>query len=158
MFDTFDFLKVVLDTITDHISVIDDQGTIIYVNKSWIEFGSSNGIPPSTEWVGVNYFDACAPREDPETMAVKSNIEAVINGKSSSYYHEYPCHSPLEDRWFLMRVNSLEFNGSRIVVIAHSNITERKDAEQQALHLSITDSLTGLSNRRHFDKFLTDEW
>ncbi|MEW8240155.1 MAG: diguanylate cyclase [Candidatus Thiodiazotropha taylori] len=158
MFDTFDFLKVVLDTITDHISVIDDQGTIIYVNKSWIEFGSSNGIPQDTEWVGINYFDACAPREDPETMAVKSNIEAVINGKSSSYYHEYPCHSPLEDRWFLMRVTSLEFNGSRIVVIAHSNITERKDAEQQALHLSITDSLTGLSNRRHFDKFLTDEW
>ncbi|MCG7903976.1 sensor domain-containing diguanylate cyclase [Candidatus Thiodiazotropha endoloripes] len=158
MFDTFDFLNLVLDTITDHIAVIDDQGTIIYVNKSWIDFGLSNGIPENTEWVGVNYFDACAPRDGAEELSVKSDIEDVINGKTRSFYHEYPCHSPTEKRWFQMRVNALEFDKSRIVIIDHSNITERKIAEEQALYLSRIDSLTGLSNRRHFDDFLTDEW
>ncbi|MCG7984261.1 MAG: diguanylate cyclase [Candidatus Thiodiazotropha lotti] len=158
MFNTFDFLKLVLDTITDHIAVIDDQGTIVYVNKSWIDFGLSNGISLDAEWIGVNYFDACTPLEKSKEMSVRSGIEDVITEKSRSFYHEYPCHSSTEKRWFQMRVHALEFNNSRIVIIDHSNITERKIAEDQALYLSRIDSLTGLSNRRHFDDFLSDEW
>jgi diguanylate cyclase (GGDEF)-like protein len=57
-----------------------------------------------------------------------------------------------------MRVNSIVYNNSRILIIAHNNISERKAAEEQALQLSRTDSLTGLSNRRHFDDFYVNEW
>ena len=158
MFDTFDFLKLVLDTLTDHIAVIDDQGTIVYVNKSWLDFGHSNGVDRNTKWVGSNYFDACGSQENTDGMKARTGIESVISGAKKAFYYEYPCHTSTGKRWFLMRVNGIEHGSSRIAIIDHSNITERKIAEQQAVHLSRTDSLTGLSNRRHFDEFLANEW
>jgi diguanylate cyclase (GGDEF)-like protein/PAS domain S-box-containing protein len=158
MFDTFDFLNLVLDTITDHIAIIDDQGIIIYVNKSWVEFGLSNGMNQKKQWLGLNYFDACGSQDNREGADARRGIESVLNGRNTSFYHEYPCHSSTDKRWFLMRVNAIIYNKSRIVIIAHSNISERKTAEEQALHLSRTDSLTGLSNRRHFDDFFANEW
>lgn len=39
MIESFTFLKSVLNTITDHIVVIDHKGDIVFVNKSWKSFG-----------------------------------------------------------------------------------------------------------------------
>ncbi len=40
MIHTYDFLKMVLDSVTEHIVVIDRSGAIRFVNRGWIKFGS----------------------------------------------------------------------------------------------------------------------
>ena len=72
---------------------------------------------------------------------------------------EYPCHGPHEERWFVVRVTPFPGDGPRRVVIAHENITRRKELERevveiasleqrrigQDLHDSVSQELTALN-------------
>ena len=42
MENPYEFLSSVLDSITEHIVVIDETGEIRFVNKSWEDFGNKN--------------------------------------------------------------------------------------------------------------------
>ena len=119
-----DLSQAILDSLTDHIAVIDHQGTILTVNKSWVEFSRDNNGNLLCSCIGTNYLDVC--QKD-----VKDGIELVLKGKEMQYTFEYPCHSPEQLRWFLLRATPILLNdaGHTGAVISHINITERKIAE-----------------------------
>lgn len=90
------FLKAILDSITDQISVIDVHGNIVFTNQSWIAFGQTNKHPPIS-WESINYLDVCdraAQKGDAFAIKAAKGIRKVIDGKSENFYLEYPCHSP----------------------------------------------------------------
>jgi len=159
---SIEFYKAIIDSITEHIVVIDQFGMICYVNKSWIEFSRQNGYSSPDSWQNLNYLSVC----DVSALAGEScgneaadGIRDVISGEKSHFYFEYPCHSKTEKRWFMMRVSPLHLDRHKLyVVISHQNITERKLAENEIIHLSRIDGLTGVANRRCFDEFLDEEW
>jgi len=158
---TTSFLGMLLDCLDDQIAVVDVSGRIIYVNDAWVRFGVDNGLPVSFEWVGTNYlngWDTSNPADDADAHKALDGICRVLSGDLDSFYSEYPCHSPTERRWFLMRVVPLRGSVERYFVISHVNITQRKLIEEQVEAQSLIDPLTGLANRRHFDRFLHDEW
>lgn len=161
MQNSHDFLSLVLDSITEHIAVIDDQGEIQYVNNSWSTFGSKNKCGISNDWDGVNYLDECdkgsVMGDDFSTKAGKG-IRRVIEQNDYTFYFEYPCHSPDEKRWFMMRVTPLQLDKNKYFVISHQDVTERKLAEEEVKNLARLDGLTNIFNRRSFDEFLENEW
>jgi diguanylate cyclase (GGDEF)-like protein len=161
MKNSFDFLSLVLNSITEHIAVIDDQGEIQYVNNSWSTFGSKNKCSISNDWDGVNYLDECnkgsVMGDDFSTKAGKG-IRSVIEQNDYTFYFEYPCHSPDEKRWFMMRVTPFQLDKKKYFVISHQDVTERKLAEEEVKNLSRLDGLTNIFNRRSFDEFLENEW
>ena len=123
------FYKAVLDALDAHIALIDGQGTILAVNASWQLFGEVNGIRDKNFGVGANYFAVCRAAIDPDARAAASGIQDVLRGRRSSFYLEYPCHSPDEQRWFALRATPLaDYPG--FAVVAHENITERIAAEK----------------------------
>lgn len=159
--DPAEFYKSIIDGITEHIVVIDQQGAIIYVNHAWTNFGRQNGHPDERGWQKINYLAIC----DASAVAgecfggdAAQGIRQVMAGDRELFYLEYPCHSRTENRWFMMRVSPLALPGQNLHVISHQNITERKLAEIEATNLSRTDGLTGTANRRHFDEHLQSEW
>ena len=125
----------VLDSLTAHIAVLNAQGVIVAVNKAWRQFGRDNGLPePSLSMLGVNYLDTCKnvvnqPDGD-EVNTAQAGIVAVLAGEQESFYLEYPCHSPNQQRWFSMVVLPLQDSRGGAVV-GHENITERKMAEKK---------------------------
>jgi len=150
-----------LDSLEDQIAVIDSSGAIIYVNRAWNEFGAENGLAPGSFGAGSNYLDVCnTSSSGGDKIAGKAmlGLREVLEGKRASSYFEYPCHSPGEKRWFMMRVTPLQNPARKLFVISHHNITQRKLAEETAEHLSLHDPLTGLANRRYFDQLLSNEW
>ncbi len=161
MIESSDFLKSVLDSVCEHIVVIDGRGSILFVNQAWVTFGVQNSCKTGpNEWKTVNYLDVCdssGMRGEWFGRNAANGIRKVINEELDHFDIEYPCHSPTEKRWFVMSVTRLEMAGSAYYAISHLNITARKLAEDRVLDLSRTDGLTGIPNRRHFDGFLRDE-
>ncbi|MBM7423388.1 PAS domain-containing protein [Spongiibacter marinus] len=54
-----EFLKMTLDTMSEHIAVIDETGLILYVNSRWRQFAEQNACTPHCEWKGQNYLSVC---------------------------------------------------------------------------------------------------
>lgn len=155
-----EFLKLVLDSVTEHIVVIDECGMIRFVNKTWSSFGSNNACLVNDDWDGVNYIEECdkaAAMGDEFGNKAGAGIRRVIENKEPSFYLEYPCHSLEAKRWFMMRVTPFQVQGCDYFVISHQNVTERKLAEQEVANLARIDGLTGIPNRRTFDEFLSNE-
>lgn len=160
MLNSHEFLKKVLDSVSEHIVVTDETGVILLTNKGWDQFGRANDCRVDVAWVGTSYLEVCeqaARMGDEFGTAASEGIRQVIAGQACCQL-EYPCHSPEEKRWFMMSANSFPHADRTYLVIAHRDITQRKLAEERALELARKDGLTGLFNRRTFDEFLLSEW
>jgi hypothetical protein len=103
--------------------VIDQRGTILFVNRSWTAFGRQNScLIVDGTWQNTNYLDVCdtaASEGDAFGAQAADGLRAIINGTESVFYLEYPCHSPREQRWFMMRVSSLSLERTRCFVVCH---------------------------------------
>jgi PAS domain S-box-containing protein len=127
------FAHSTVDALSAHVAILDDQGRILAVNQAWHNFAQANGGDPNILGLGTNYLQVCdqASGEGAEQgRAFATGIRAVIQGETSSFSLEYPCHSPLEKRWFIGKVT--RFNGLAPirVVVEHENVTEIKLAEE----------------------------
>ena len=97
---------------------------------------------------GANYLETCsvATGDDAETaQAVATGIRDVFAGQCEFFELEYPCDSPDQCRWFIVRVTPLYGDGHRLVLVAHVDITKRKLAEEAARDLA--DRLRVVSRR-----------
>lgn len=142
-FSSFDL--AVLDSLTAHIAVLDDDGNIIAVNESWKQFARENGAGAATiSATGQNYLEICR-RGAVDGCATSSlalaGIQSVLEGSRSRFTMEYPCHGPEEKRWFLQNVTRLS-GGKGGAVVVHTDITARKKTElQQQAELAILSEL-----------------
>lgn len=128
------FTTNVLNSLSAHIAVADQEGFILSVNEAWRQFGRLNGATDfSCTCEGSNYFEVCrkagAQGSEQAASALQGMLD-VLEGRKATYYLEYPCHSPGEERWFGMRVMRFE-NDESLIVIAHENITNVKKAVQE---------------------------
>lgn len=151
----------ILHSLEDQIAVINQSGNILEVNLAWQNFGCENGMPSGYTCEGFNYLDTlsnAAAAGDNYAGQAFQGIMDVLAGNLEVFYFEYPCHSPNEKRWFTMRVVALHGDESgSLFVISHHNVTQRKLAEERVEELAMKDPLTGLSNRRAFEFFLSSE-
>jgi PAS domain S-box-containing protein len=127
-----------LDSLSAHIAIIDETGTIVTVNKAWRDFARANGAAAKNYAEGANYLRACdsaAGAHSEEAAPFAEGIRSVLSGQREKFELEYPCHSPSERRWFIGRVTRFAGGGPPRAVVAHENITERKLTEDR-LHES----------------------
>ena len=125
-------LSITIDGLSAHIAVVDEHGKIILTNQAYRDFGAQNGIEPRTVSEGANYLAVCdtaSGEHSAEAAPIAQGIREVLAGKRRSFALEYPCHSSDEERWFSARVTLLADEGPRRVIVAHENITKRKQLE-----------------------------
>ncbi|OVE85461.1 bacterio-opsin activator domain-containing protein [Natronolimnobius baerhuensis] len=117
-----------LETLPITVAVLDDDGEILLTNESWRAF---EGDELSTDHVGVNYVATAAMDRDDDDHAARAveGIEAILAGDRETFSMEYPCHSPQQKRWFLMRASRFSADGEMRVSVIHLDITDRKLAE-----------------------------
>lgn len=125
------FLRASLDALESHIAVLDESGIILEVNKGWRRFADDNQFVGGGYGVGVNYLIICDDfaRECVDGRAIAEGLREVLRGDREYFQIEYPCHSPTEQRWCLMRATRFPTPGPVRVVVAHDDITEQKRAE-----------------------------
>lgn len=133
--------RLLLEATADQAAVIDSDCVIVATNHAWREFARQNGARVAAVDRGISYLEVCRDDgQDPEVALVRSRLAEVVAGERSNWRHLYPCHSPREQRWFLLRAGHLEGGGALVV---HSNVTALKLAEQAAEQRCAHDPLTG---------------
>jgi diguanylate cyclase (GGDEF)-like protein/PAS domain S-box-containing protein len=125
----------ILDALPAHIALVDADGIILAVNESWRRFATANDLQGSDFGVGQSYIVVCErARGDysEQAHAAAIGIRRVLHGEARDFAIEYPCHSPMEQRWFHMVVTPVREDRPGRAVVTHVNITERKQAEKAA--------------------------
>ncbi|MCG6122878.1 MAG: GGDEF domain-containing protein [Microvirga sp.] len=152
----------VVDSLSSNICVVDRAGTILAVNRAWIEFSANNSGGGVEDYLGASYLNVCENSSGSaarEAAAFSKGLRDVLDGRADQFQIEYPCHSPSELRWFLARVTPLSKRGAtgsaerNCAVVSHMNVTDRKLLELRYAKLASTDPLTDLPNRRFFEDF-----
>jgi two-component system, sensor histidine kinase and response regulator len=125
------FVQSTLDSLRSHVAIIDQNGNILSTNKAWREFGSRAGIEDSA-WNNANYLEVCDRAEGPckeEAAQAAAGIRKVLRGEHPEFHLEYPCHSPHQQHWYLLRATLFAGEGPRRAVVSHEDITSIKLAE-----------------------------
>jgi len=143
------FNVAVRDSLIEHLAVIDAQGVIIMVNRAWQRFAEKNCASGTVlNSVGMNYLTVCENTSgiphDETAAAARDGILEVLNGTRTEFRMDYPCHSPEEQHWFQMNVTSLR-GSQNGAVIAHLDITKRKQAEEKLMRAERIDSIGRLA-------------
>lgn len=128
-----ELIKSALDVFPTEIAVLDSDGVIIYTNEAWSDFARENDMTSSADFVGVNYLEVsrqALPDDEYASVAVEG-IESLLSGEDDEFSFEYPCDSPTEERWFMMRAARFTHDGEVYVLMAHLDITQRRLAERQ---------------------------
>jgi|AntDeeMinimDraft_5_1070356.scaffolds.fasta_scaffold00541_3 signal transduction histidine kinase len=112
------------------VAVVDRDGVILDTNGCWKGYAVDNGVAIHPDMVGENYLDACdAAAGDGSATEAARGIRSIIEGERESFQFEYPCHSPDERRWFTMRARRLDDGSNGQVLVVHTDITDRREAE-----------------------------
>jgi len=119
-------MQSVLDSLPEHVAVLDTGGRISMINRAWREFACSNGNPDLNSCgPGSSYLEACQSGDAIDAdhaRAAAEGIRALLDGARESFSLEYPCHSPNTKRWFLMHAAPIQ-HPSGGVVVSHVDIS-----------------------------------
>ena len=145
-------LSTALEQTADSVMITGADGTIRYVNHAFeVYTGYSReeaiGCKPSLVRSG-QHEDAFYRRLWKTILAGDPFRDTFINRKrNGELYYEEKTITPLQDE--SGRVHAFISTGK--------DVTERVEMERQLRELAVTDALTGLSNRLHFEQALEDE-
>lgn len=122
-------LQAVIDSLPEHVAVLDLHGTVRQVNHAWHSFALRNEGTAATGsqadgpiGVGANYLAVLARATSPDALEVLRGLQQVLSGRSEHYRVTYPCHSPTEQRWFVMNAAALR-GSEQGAVVSHFDIT-----------------------------------
>ncbi len=136
------FLNAVLDDLAAHVCVLDEHGTILAVNRAWRAFAADNG--GSGDGLGdglgaglqegANYLAACQHALVTQPGGAEATefiilLREVLAGQRQQFELDYPCHSPTEQRWFVVRVARMAGKGALRIVVTHDNVTTLKQVQ-----------------------------
>ncbi len=119
-------LQAVLDSLAEHLAVVDMQGTITLVNAAWRRFAAEQGDPTlAHSGPGSNYLKVSAEAAliDEQARMAHEGLAAVLRGELPLFTLRYPCHTTHRKHWFLMHVAAVDHPGGGAVV-SHIDVTD----------------------------------
>ncbi len=129
----------IIDSMSSQVVVLDSEGRVILVNQAFLDFGRDNGHPEPEALVGTNYLKVCvagARTGATEAGSVGMGIQRVLMGQTSLFTTIYDCHSPMERRWFRVKVTRWKDGKLHGAVVVHDDITSLFLAERALLRAS----------------------
>jgi PAS domain S-box-containing protein len=170
------FMRSILDSITAHIAIVREDGTIVATNGAWKRFATENGATGNVS-EEANYLEVCDNTVGEEAIAahrIAAGIRAVLQGQQSEFHLEYPCDTPKKQLWFHCHVTPLQYGTQKQVIVAHENITVFKQTqnelekyrqnleilvEQRTLQLAVTNERLReeIHERHHAESILRTE-
>ncbi|MFQ5738923.1 MAG: PAS domain S-box protein [Acidobacteriota bacterium] len=128
-----EFLQCTLDALPNHIAILDESGQVISENAAWRRFAHMSQAFGVGYRVGTNYLEACesaSPEYAATGAAIARGIRQIMARNRDRFEVEYLSPKEGEKRWFLVSVTRFEAEQPLRLVVAHTDTTERKQAEE----------------------------
>lgn len=125
--------QTVLDSLSAHIAILDQNGIILETNRAWRDYAHQNGMPTDYDSRGNSYLSICETASGPDAVdgrKIAKGIRAVIDGEIEEFLYDYPCHSEMEKHWYYMRAIRMGTASPIRVVVSHEDITALKLTEE----------------------------
>lgn len=135
----------ILDSADARTAALGPDGRIVAVNAPWEAFTASGQGCPRTG-MGSDYLDACENAGDESWRRAGAGIREVLAGRREVYEVDYPGSGPDGPRWYTMSVVPM-IDPTQGVLVTHTDVTWRKQREDDLTHRATHDDLTGLPNR-----------
>ncbi|MDZ5635601.1 PAS domain S-box protein [Janthinobacterium sp. GMG1] len=116
------FFHATIDSLTDRVLVLDRAGRVVHANQACLAFVGQTPQP-------LQYLEFC--ETDPRWQRsagreLAAGIRAVIAGNADTFALEYEFATRAGPRWSQARISRFLGEGPLRVVVAHTDITERK--------------------------------
>ena len=101
--------KTVLNSLSAHIAILDENGVILETNEAWRNFATKNQMVGRNDSIGVNYLELCDAtigKEAKDAHKAAAGIRSVIKGEIKEFLYDYPCHGPDGRHFFLFKKHS----------------------------------------------------
>lgn len=128
-------LQAVIDSLPEHIAILDPDGTITHVNTAWTAFARANGArSDAAVGVGSNYLRVLdeAAAAGSEVGQVAAGLREILAGERDQLRAEYPCDAPNQPRWFVMHAGPLRNSPTGGAIVSHVEVTRLRELEAAA--------------------------
>lgn len=130
-----DFCQQVLDSITAHVAILDEQGFIVFTNRAWQEYAGSNALNAPFDCVGMNYLSICDSAETAPGNEVAGQvglgIREVLKGHRDEFFTHYPCHFEEKKSWYAVRIVPFRNEQQKMVIVTHEDITRIMEIQEE---------------------------
>jgi hypothetical protein len=113
--------KQLFDWHPAHVCMLDLDGKILAVNRSWSRFAEGNGLSPQYKFDGQSYLDICSVAaekgDDYAKQALTGLLDIMATGRRK-FVLTYPCHAPHEKRWFKLWIEP-QMPEAPVIIVAH---------------------------------------
>jgi len=149
-------VEAVLDALPLPTVLLAPDGTVLLTNSVWREAAGFLGDDRFRVGVGDDYFAlARLVRDDAATDAMIEAVKALSRGETGQVAADYALPHADGTRWYHLQVSRVDQAGH--VVVTHTDITARVEAEQAALFRAHHDPLTELPNRARLHELIDAE-
>ncbi len=143
------FQRVIFDSISAQVAVLDQHGMVLQTNAAWLHYLSQCNLEPS---VGKSYLALMTDLFgiDPAVVAA---VGAWMTALAAGDMHHFNLPMPIQSRcgrwWFSIRITAVDDVAHRMVV-THEDVTALKSSELASMALANVDDLTGALSRQNF--------
>jgi len=125
--------KAVINSLSAHIAILDQNGVILETNRAWNDYSFKNGMPEDFDYRGINYLEVCDAATGADALDahnIAKGIWEVIQGHTQEFLFDYPCHSQDSKHWYYMRAIRMSDTKPVRAIISHEDITALKLVEE----------------------------
>ena len=125
--------KAVINSLSAHIAILDQNGVILETNRAWNDYSFKNGMPEDFDYRGINYLEVCDAATGADALDahnIAKGIREVIQGHTQEFLFDYPCHSQDSKHWYYMRAIRMSDTKPVRAIISHEDITALKLVEE----------------------------
>ena len=128
-----DLQRRALDALHVAVGVLNGNGEIVDINRSWREFGSDKGLVGMRYSFGEDYPALCERAADrcSEGPAAALGIRAVLAGKRSSFAVTYRLETDEGERYFELRAQPFVDGDNRGAFVIHMDVSATREAYAQ---------------------------
>jgi len=131
-------LAATLDAVPSPVVMLDEAGTILFVNESWREFlrGLRTAVPH--DGIGTNYLRAgiLGAIDSRHVFDLRVALRQLLGGALDRFQRSICLNARDTERWYQVSAVRAAMDGASRIVVTHSDISAIHDAQETIKDLS----------------------